>query len=293
MSIGSLVSRIIPAGVGFITGGPAGAFTAAVATETAKRDAKRVERAVAENEKQQQQFLENINMSIGLDAFGGAGRDLNARPAAQPGFFDRLSGVASNIGSTLLTGLESAVPSFINRAVFGRDRPLTASQGPALTTVTNVGAQESQGSGSIQAGAGALLPSIIGGARSLLKTPAGQLALGTGAGAALSFMGSDGKKMRITRKMKSQARTVLNIAGGNISAAADILNISDEMLITILLKRFRNDGPVVTKAALRKTKTTIRRLHSMQDVLKSITPTAAGRRRAPMKRAMSTTLIKN
>ena len=99
--------------------------------------------------------------------------------------------------------------------------------------------------------------------------------------------------MRITRKMKSQARTVLNIAGGNISIAADILNISDEMLITILLKRFRNDGPVVTKAALRKTKSTIRRLHSMQDVLKSITPTAAGRRRAPVKRAMSTTLIKN
>ena len=115
----------------------------------------------------------------------------------------------------------------------------------------------------------------------------GQLALGGGGAAALSFMGPDGKKMRITRKMKSQARTVLNIAGGNISIAADILNISDEMLITILLKRFRNDGPVVTKAALRKTKSTIRRLHSMQDVLKSITPTAAGRRRAPVKRAMS------
>ena len=181
----------------------------------------------------------------------------------------------------------------LNRAIFGESRPRSAAQGPALTTVTNVGAQESQGSGSIQAGAGALLPSIIGGARSLLKSPAGQLALGAGSGAALSFMSPDGKKMRITRKMKSQARTVLNIAGGNISVAADILNISDDMLITILLKRFRNDGPVVTKAALRKTKTTIRRLHSMQDVLKSITPTAAGRRRAPIKRAMSTTLIKN
>ena len=117
--------------------------------------------------------------------------------------------------------------------------------------------------------------------------------MGGGAGLAFSSMGSQPTGMRITRKMKSQARTVLNIAGGNISAAADILNISDEMLVTILLKRFRNDGPVVTKAALRKTKSTIRKLHSMQDVLKSITPTAAGRRRAPMKRAMSTTLIKN
>jgi hypothetical protein len=93
--------------------------------------------------------------------------------------------------------------------------------------------------------------------------------------------------------MKSQARMVLNLTGGNISAAADILGISQEMLIQVLLKRFRNDGPVVTKAALRKTKQTIRRLHSMQDVLKSITPTAAGRRRAPMRRATTTTLIKN
>ena len=121
----------------------------------------------------------------------------------------------------------------------------------------------------------------------------GQLALGGGAAGALSFMGSDGKQMRITRKMKSQARMVLNLAQGNISVAADILNISEDMLVTILLKRFRNDGPVVTKAALRKTKQTIRRLHNMQDVLKSITPTAAGRRRAPMKRATTTTLIKN
>ena len=231
-------------------------------------------------------------MVMGSGEFGSPGLTFTQPPVQQPGFLSRLGNIASNVGDTLLSGLESAVPSLINRQIFGA-RPQSAAQGPALTTITNVGAQESQGSGTIQAGAGALLPSLLGGARSLLKSPAGQLALGAGGGAALSFMSPDGKKMRITRKMKSQARTVLNIAGGNISVAADILNISDEMLITILLKRFRNDGPVVTKAALRKTKSTIRRLHSMQDVLKSITPTAAGRRRAPMKRATTTTLIKN
>lgn len=293
MSIGSIVSRVIPAAVGFVTGGPVGAFTATVATEQAKKEEKRAKRLINERRQQQEQLVKEYNMSIGLDAFGGAGRPINVTPPPQPGFFERLGNIGSQVGSTLLTGLESAVPSVINRAIFGAPRPLSAQQGPALTTVTNVGAQESQGSGSIQAGAGALLPTILGGARSLLKTPAGQLALGGGAAGALSLMGPDGKKMRITRKMKSQARTVLNIAGGNISVAADILNISDEMLITILLKRFRNDGPVVTKAALRKTKSTIRRLHNMQDVLKSITPTAAGRRRAPAKRSMSTTLIKN
>jgi len=292
MGIASFVGRVLPAATAFVASGgnPIAAASSFVAADRARDQAKKVR---MQNEKFLQQQAQEQEM-IGLDAFGGTGQTITTTaPPPQPSFFQRIGNLGSSVGNTLLTGLESAVPSVINRAIFGESRPRSAAQGPALTTVTNVGAQESQGSGSIQAGAGALLPQILGGARSLLKSPAGQLALGTGAGTALSFMSPDGKKMRITRKMKSQARTVLNIAGGNISVAADILNISDEMLIQILLKRFRNDGPVVTKAALRKTKSTIRRLHSMQDVLKSITPTAAGRRRAPMKRAMSTTLIKN
>ena len=61
----------------------------------------------------------------------------------------------------------------------------------------------------------------------------------------------------------------------------------------ILLKRFRNDGPVITKAALRKTKSTIRKLKNMCDMYEDLRPTA--RRRTPMRRATraSTTLIKN
>jgi hypothetical protein len=92
--------------------------------------------------------------------------------------------------------------------------------------------------------------------------------------------------------MKSQARMVLNMTGGNLSAAADILGIDQNTLVMILLKRFRNDGPVVTKAALRKTKQTVRRLKSMCDMYDSLRPTAT-RRRTPMKRASTTTLIKN
>ena len=289
--IGSLVGRILPAASAFITSGgnPVAAAASYVVADKARDEAKK---ARLENERAQQKFRKDFEMAIGLDAFGGTGRTITPQPVATQssggGFFDTIRGGLREIGGFTQDLFQSGIPQ-----IFGFSRPQGVAQQPALTTVTNVGAQESQGSGTIQAGAGALVPSLISGARSLLKSPAGQLALGTGAGTALSFMGSDGKKMRITRKMKSQARTVLNIAGGNISVAADILNISDEMLIQILLKRFRNDGPVVTKAALRKTKSTIRKLHNMQNVLKSITPTAAGRRRAPMKRAMSTTLIKN
>ena len=292
MSISSLVSRVVPTAIGFVTGGPVGAFTAAAATESAKRQEKQQKRAINEFNAQQAIRRQQLETSFGSSTPGAFP---TPRPASigQPGFFERLGNIGSTVGSTLLSGLESAVPSVINRAIFGGSRPQSAAQGPALTTVTNVGAQESSGSGTVEAFAPSLLPNLISGARGLLKSPAGQLALGGGVGLASAMLGPDGKKMRITRKMKSQARTVLNIAGGNISVAADILNISEEMLITILLKRFRNDGPVVTKAALRKTKSTIRRLHNMQDVLKSITPTAAGRRRAPVKRAMSTTLIKN
>lgn len=203
------------------------------------------------------------------------------------GFLDTITGGLREVGGFVSDVFSTGVPQ-----LFGVQRPPSVGQQPALTTVTNIGAQESQASGSIQAGAGALVPSLLQGARSLLKTPQGQLALGGGAGLVAGMFGDGQKGMRITRKMKSQARMVLNMTGGNLQAAADILGIDQNTLVMILLKRFRNDGPVVTKAALRKTKQTVRRLKSMCDMYDSLRPTAT-RRRTPMKRASTTTLIKN
>jgi len=99
--------------------------------------------------------------------------------------------------------------------------------------------------------------------------------------------------MRITRKMKSQAKSLLNMTGGNLQLTADFLGISEQQLVFILLKRFRNDGPVVTKAALRKTKSTIRKMKNMCDMYDDLRP--AARRRTTARRATksSTTLIKN
>jgi hypothetical protein len=105
------------------------------------------------------------------------------------------------------------------------------------------------------------------------------------------MLGDSSPSIRITRKMKSQFRSVLNLANGDYAMAADMIGVSPDFFIAVMLKRFRNDGPVVTKAALRKTKTTVRRLKSMCDMYDSLRPTAT-RRRAPMKRA-TTTLIKN
>jgi|TARA_B100000073_G_C23722853_1_gene568248 hypothetical protein len=291
MSISSFVGRVLPAATAFVASGgnPLAAATSFAAADKARDDAKK---AKLQNEKLRSEYQRSLEMTIGLDAFGGQGRQINTMPVSTQssggGFFDTIRGGLREIGGFTQDLFTSGLPQ-----LFGFNRPPSVRQQPALTTVTNVGAQESQGSGTIQAGLPAAVPALLGGARSLLTSKGGQLALGGGLALGTSLIGPDGKTMRVTRKMKSQARMVLNLAQGNISVAADILNVSEDMLIAILLKRFRNDGPVVTKAALRKTKSTIRKLHNMQDVLKSITPTASGRRRATTKRGMTTTLIKN
>ena len=202
-------------------------------------------------------------------------------------FFGGVTDFFSGAGEAVKSIFGSGIPQLL-----GVGRPRGVSQQPALTTVTNVGAQESQGSGSIQAGMGSLLPQVVGAARGLLKSPLGQVGFGTAVGTGLSFIGADGKPMRMTRRMKAQARSLLNMTGGNLSLTADFLGISEEALVALLLKRFRNDGPVVTKAALRKTKSTIRKLKNMCDMYDDLRP--AARRRSPMRRAKSsTTLIKN
>tara|TARA_B100000575_G_scaffold144988_1_gene115788 strand:+ start:389 stop:1264 length:876 start_codon:yes stop_codon:yes gene_type:complete len=289
-----LLDTVVGAAKGFVLSGgnPAAAFASGVQADKEARAKKKAKRIANERIAQEAEFMEifgaprssistiNQNLAATTPTIG--------TQSSGEGFFSTIRSGLRETGGFISDVFSSGIPQLL-----GVNRPRGIGQQPAVTTVTNVGAQESQGSGSIQAGMGALLPNVLGGARSLLKSPLGQLALGTGTGVALSGVGGQSSGMRITRKMKSQARMVLNLAQGNISVAADILNISEDMLVMILLKRFRNDGPVVTKAALRKTKSTIRKLHNMQDVLKSITPTTTGRRRAPMKRATTTTLIKN
>jgi hypothetical protein len=191
-----------------------------------------------------------------------------------------LSDVGQNIVSPL-SGLFSQVRPFISQQSIGQ---------PALPTSSTSGGRESALSGSSEAFVGGI-PNILGQAARFLRTPAGQVGTGLAGGIGASLLGGGSGGMRITRKMKSQYRAVLNLAQGDYDQAASMIGVSTDMFIMVLLKRFRNDGPVVTKAALRKTKTTVRRLKSMCDMYDSLRPTAT-RRRAPMKRA-TTTLIKN
>ena len=287
MSLSNLIKTAIPAAIGFATGGPAGAFAASVGSLEAQRAEKKI--------KQQQQALEQEYSSMADFSDFATSRGSVVVPDYRPnnnvnragGFFQGVTDFFTGAGGAVKSIFGSGIPQLL-----GFGRPRGVSQQPAITTVTNVGAQESQGSGSIQAGMGSLLPTLVSGARGLLKSPLGQIGIGTGAGAAISFIGADGKPMRMTRRMKAQARSLLNMTGGNLAMTAEFLGISQEQLVFVLLKRFRNDGPVVTKAALRKTKSTIRKMKNMCDMYDDLRP--AARRRAPMRRARSsTTLIKN
>lgn len=234
--------------------------------------------------KEQEKMSEIFGSSRGLSSIQAP----MVRPTTQnagfgAGFGEFLGDVGRNIVSPFASLATAISPFFPSRSI---------AQQPAVTTTRSVGGQESQGSGSMQAGLGTLVPSLVSGARGLLKSPLGQLSLGGGTALALQGFDRPATGMRITRKMKSQARMVLNMVGGDLSLASNMLGIDEQTLVMVLLKRFRNDGPVVTKAALRKTKQTVRRLKSMCDMYDSLRPTAT-RRRSPIKRASTTTLIKN
>jgi hypothetical protein len=270
---------------GFVMSGgsPLGAGAGAVSE-------RKKERAILKAEIAQQDYLRRQQemQQYGSGEFASTGltfSNTGTQPQSQgfgAGFGTFLSDVGRNIISPFAGIAKQVAPFFTT----------SSRQQPAINTTGNIGAQESQSSGSIQGftGVPALVPAFRGLSK-IIKSPTGSLVTGTGLGGALTMLGDDGKPVRITRKMKAQFRSVLNLAGGNYQMAADMIGVSDDFFIAVMLKRFRNDGPVVTKAALRKTKQTVRRLKSMCDMYDSLRPTAT-RRRSPMKRA-STTLISN
>ena len=283
--LSNLIKKAAPVVAAVAPGTPIGT-AAQVVTVAQQRQEQKYQRNLAIDEfaKQQQrmnnmEFRDTDSLNRTIYNSGGGSSPL-VRQSFGSGFGSFLGDVGSNIIGPL-SGLFSQVRPFISQQSRGQ---------PALPTQTNLGGQESQSSGVTEGfigGAG----NILGQAARFLRTPAGQIGTGLAGGIGASMLSGGNGGMRITRKMKSQYRSVLNLAQGDYDRAADMIGVSTDMFISVLLKRFRNDGPVVTKAALRKTKTTVRRLKSMCDMYDSLRPTAT-RRKAPMRRA-STTLISN
>tara|TARA_Y100000401_G_scaffold60551_1_gene48027 strand:+ start:981 stop:1739 length:759 start_codon:yes stop_codon:yes gene_type:complete len=150
-----------------------------------------------------------------------------------------------------------------------------------------------------QAFIGPLAGPIIGAGRQLLSKPGASSALvGAGAGFAADFvmdMFGNQKKLVITRKLQRDVKKVFMLSGGDLSFIADNSmmlfgkDLSEDQLLKILFKTFKNQGPFVTKAAVRKTRSTIRKMETLCDLKDRLCPPKPARRR-PAARKMSTSI---
>jgi len=103
------------------------------------------------------------------------------------------------------------------------------------------------------------------------------------------------KKLVITRKLQRDVKKVFMLSGGDvgfISINSMMLfgkDLSEEQILRILFKTFKNQGPYVTKAAVRKTRATIRKMETLCDLKDRLCPPKTARRRTPARR--SSTMI--
>ena len=135
------------------------------------------------------------------------------------------------------------------------------------------------------------LPGLIGQAGRLLSRPGVGGAL-TGVGAGLGFdvitdMFGNTKKLVITLKLQRDVKKVFMLSGGDISfvSANSMMlfgkSLTEDQILMILFKTFKNQGPYVTKAAVRKTRQTIRKMETLCDLKDRLCPP---KRRAPARR---------
>ena len=158
-----------------------------------------------------------------------------------------------------------------------------------------------QGFGPQQGFIGGLAPLVgqgLGQAARLLSRPGvGGAVGGFGAGAIAEFFVDQfgqTKKLVITRKMQSDVKKLFMMSGGDFNMTAQLYrmatgrSITGEQVVMIITKTFKNQGPFVTKAAVRKTRSTIRKMETLCDLKDRLAPP---RRAAPRRRATTATKI--
>lgn len=152
-----------------------------------------------------------------------------------------------------------------------------------------------------QAFIGGLAPLVgqgLGQAARLLSRPGvGGAVGGFGAGAVAEFFVDQfgqTKKLVITRKMQRDVKKLFMMSGGDFNMTAQLYrmatgrSITGEQVVQIITKTFKNQGPYVTKAAVRKTRSTIRKMETLCDLKDRLAPP---RRAAPRRRATHATKI--
>lgn len=117
-----------------------------------------------------------------------------------------------------------------------------------------------------------------------------------GAGASLldtifDYVTNTEKKMIITRKLQRDTKELMELFNNDMDAVAIQLTrlknkeYDSGKVLKILMHKFTNQGPYVTKAAVRKTRKTVRKLDSLTKLHNEICKSTTRARRAPVRRA--------
>jgi len=138
------------------------------------------------------------------------------------------------------------------------------------------------------------VPGVLTGlAKNLFKSPGSSALTGFGLGEVVDiFIDQFGqqKKLVITRRMQRDVKKLFMLSGGNFNTTAELYrmatgkSITGEQVVKIITKTFKNQGPYITKAAFRKTKSTIRKMETLCDMKDRLCPP---KRRAPARRRMT------
>ena len=220
--------------------------------------------------------------------------------------------IGKSVGRTIARATDNLAGDSNVSPTSTADQALEQSAVP-VKQIGSVGAQETANVGitgmTQEAGFGSVLPSIIGTARSAFPSvtkffgsPTGSIATGVATGAGVqAFSGQQMRRERPvltqSRRNKSRVRQLVNFMG--IDGAAQFLsqssgmNVSGGDVVQLLLRTFRNDGAFITKAQVRNLRRTTNRFKSLEKQVKEATSMTRTTRRPAMRRASSTTLIKN
>ena len=154
-----------------------------------------------------------------------------------------------------------------------------------------------------------MIPGAIQGLRALAPQvgkffggTTGAIATGVGTGVAVNALSGTGMRrekpvLTQSRRNKARVRQLVNFMG--IEGAANFLSQASGVTVTandvvmLLLRTFRNDGAYITKAQVRNLRRTTNRFKTLEKQVKEATSMTRTTRRTPVRRASSTTLIKN
>ena len=183
-----VAATAIGAGMGFVTGGPAGAFVGGLsAADAAKVKSQNKQRLQQQQKGNLMEFNDSNTIFSGGNRFNPPARQATNNPGFGSTFGSFIQDVSSNIVSPL-AGLFGGIKPFFSQQSSGQ---------PALATKGTSGGQESQQSGTQNAFIGGM-PNLLGQAAKFLRTPGGSAAIGLGGGAVANMFGGGGQTMRIT-----------------------------------------------------------------------------------------------